>query len=93
MRNNISRRLSQLEEKAHIHDPPQPIIFVRFVTPGQSYQSSSARCLDGGQVWERKPGELEDAFEHRVSEGLKRDEQSPTVVIFNPESEGHESDC
>ena len=23
-----SRRLSKLEEKAHIHDPPQPVIFV-----------------------------------------------------------------
>jgi hypothetical protein len=86
MRNNIPRRLNELERKAHIHDPPQPVIFVKFVTPGQSYQSNSARCLDSSQAWERRTGETEEAFERRVSEGLNRDEQSPTVVLFHPES-------
>ena len=34
MRSNISRRLRMLEQKAHIHDAPQPVIFVTFVSPG-----------------------------------------------------------
>jgi hypothetical protein len=86
MRSNIPRRLTQLEQKAHIHDAPQPVIFVRFVAPGRPHRSSSARCLDGDQVWERRPGESEEAFERRVSKSLKRDERLPTVVLFHPES-------
>jgi hypothetical protein len=86
MRSNIPRRLRQLERKAHIHDVPQPVIFVRFVTPGQPHCSNSARCLDGDQAWERRAAETEEAFERRVSEGLKRHEQSPTVVILHPET-------
>jgi hypothetical protein len=86
MLSNIPRRLRQLEVKAHIHDPPPPIIFVSFVAPGRPHRSSSARCLDGDQVWERRAGETEEAFERRVSEDLKRDEQSPTVVLLHPES-------
>jgi hypothetical protein len=31
MRSNIHRRLKQLEQKAHIHNRPPPVIFVRFV--------------------------------------------------------------
>jgi hypothetical protein len=84
MRNNISRRLSKLEEKAHIHDPPQPVIFVTFVSPGQPCLSSRAECDD--QVWERTPGETEENFQSRVLEGLQRHEHSPTVVIFHPET-------
>jgi Family of unknown function (DUF5681) len=80
------KRLSQLERKAHIHDPPPPVIFVRFVAPGRAHRSSWARCLDGDQAWERRTGETEEAFERRVSEGLKRDEHSPSVVLLYPES-------
>jgi hypothetical protein len=82
MRSNIFRRLMHVEQKAHIHDPPQPVIFVRFVSPGQPYQSSRAEC--DGQVWERALGELEEAFQRRVFERLMRDERSPTIVIFHP---------
>ena len=88
MRNNISRRVMRLEQKAHIHDPPQPVIFVRFVAPGRPHRSSSARCLDSDQAWERRTGETAEAFERRVSEALKRDEQSPSVVLLHPESQG-----
>ena len=35
---------------------------------------------DGDQVWERRAAETEEAFERRVSKGLKRHDQSPTVV-------------
>jgi hypothetical protein len=28
MRSNIPRRLKQLEQEAHIHEAPQPVIFV-----------------------------------------------------------------
>ena len=83
MRNNISRRLSKLEEKAHIHDPPQPVIFVTFVSPGRPCQSNRAEC--DGQVWERRPRETQQDFEHRVAEDLQRYEDHPTVVIFCPE--------
>ena len=84
MRNNISRRLSKLEDKAHIHDPPHPVIFVTFVSPGQPCLSSRAEC--DGQVWERTPRETEEDFQSRVGESLHRNEHSPTVVIFHPES-------
>jgi hypothetical protein len=84
MRSNIPRRLRQLEEKAHIHDAPQPIIFVSFVSPGQPRQSSRAEC--DGQVWERAPGETQEDFQMRVRESLQRDEDSPTVVILHPET-------
>jgi hypothetical protein len=83
MRSNIPRRLSQLEQKAHIHDPPQPVIFVQFVTPGRPYRSRRAEC--DGQVWERAPRETEQDFQSRVHESLQRDERSPTVVIFSPQ--------
>ena len=83
MRNNISRRLSKLEDKAHIHDPPHPVIFVTFVSPGQPCLSSRAEC--DGQVWERTPRETKEDFERRVREDLKRYEDHPTVVIFRPE--------
>jgi hypothetical protein len=86
MRSNISRRLRQLEKEAQIHEAPQPIIFVKFVAPGRADRSSSAGCLDDGQVWKRRPGESEEAFEQRVFEILKRDEQLSTVVIFHPEN-------
>jgi hypothetical protein len=78
MRHDIPRRLTHLEQKAHI--------FARFVAPGQPHRSSSARCLDRDQVWERRAAETEEAFERRVSKGLKRHDQSPTVVLFHPES-------
>ena len=81
MRSNIPRRLSKLEQKAHIHDPPQPVIFVTFVSPGQSRQSS--RAESDCQVWERAPGETEEAFQRRVNQSLQRDGHSPTVVIFH----------
>ena len=84
MRNNISRRLSKLEEKAHIHDPPQPVIFVTFVSPGRPCRSSRAECDD--QVWERAPRETEEDFQYRVAEELQRYEDRPSVVIFFPES-------
>jgi hypothetical protein len=83
MRSNVSRRLRCLEVRAHIHDAPQPIIFVRFVSPGRPCQSSRAECDD--QLWERAPRETENDFRDRVLESLKRDEHSPTVVIFHPE--------
>jgi hypothetical protein len=83
MRSNISRRLRQLEQKAHVHNAPQPVIFVTFVRPGHPCQSSRAECDD--QVWERALGETEQDFEHRVREDLKRHEDHPTVVIFRPE--------
>jgi hypothetical protein len=79
MRSNITRRLNQLEQKAHIHDAPHPVIFVRFVSPGQPCQSSRAECND--QVWERTPGETEKDFQSRVRESL----QGGSVVIFHPE--------
>jgi hypothetical protein len=82
MRSNIPRRLRQLEQKVHIHDPPQPVIFVTFVSPGRPSQSRRAEC--GDQVWERAPGETEENFQSRVRESLQRDERSPTVVIFSP---------
>jgi hypothetical protein len=79
-RNNIPRRLSQLEQKAHIHDAPQPVIFVTFVSPGRPCQSSRAECDD--QVWERTRRETQQEFERRVTESLQQDECHPTVVIF-----------
>jgi hypothetical protein len=83
MRSNVSRRLRYLEEKAHIHDPPQPVIFVTFVSPEGPCQSNRAECDD--QVWERTPRETEEDFRSRVRKSLQRDEYSPTVVIFHPE--------
>jgi hypothetical protein len=82
MRSNISRRLRQLEQKAHIHDAPQPLILVTFVSPGEPSLSSRAEC--DGQVWERAPGETEEDFQSRVGESLHRRQRSPTVVIFFP---------
>jgi hypothetical protein len=82
MRGSISRRLRQLEQKAHIHDAPQPVIFVTFVSPGEPSQSSRAECDD--QVWERAPRETEEDFQSRVGESLHRRQHSPTVVIFFP---------
>jgi hypothetical protein len=61
-----------------ITHPPKSAVKVRAL--------SSARCLDGDQVWERRAAETEEAFERRVSKGLKRHDQSPTVVLFHPES-------
>jgi hypothetical protein len=84
MRDNIPRRLKQLEQKAHIHDAPQPVIFVTFVSPGQPCQSRGAEC--DGQVWERSRGEKEQDFQNRVLKSLQRDEDSPTVVILHPET-------
>jgi hypothetical protein len=46
----------------------------------------AARLKDGDQVWERRAAETEEAFERRVSKGLKRHDQSPNVVLFHPES-------
>jgi len=94
MRNNISRRLSKLEEKAHIHDPPHPVIFVTFVRPngqfgGECCQSNRAECDD--RVWERAPGETQQDFERRVCKDLKRHEDRPTVVIFFPEGKSEAS--
>jgi len=86
MRSNISRRLRQLEQ-VHIHDAPQPVIFVRFVSPGQLSESSRAECND--QVWEGAPGETEDDFQSRVRKSLQQDEHSPTVVIFFPTLSRH----
>ena len=63
IRNNIPRRLSQLERKADVH-APQPLIFVTFGGPGHPCESSRAECDD--QVWERRPGETEEAFQRRV---------------------------
>jgi hypothetical protein len=83
MRSSISRRLRQLEQKANIHDAPQPVILVTFVSPGKPCQSSRAECDD--QVWERAPRETEEDFQNRVCESLERNERSPTVVIFHPE--------
>jgi hypothetical protein len=83
MRSNIPRRLRQLEQKAHIHDPPQPVIFVQFVTPGRPYRSRRAEC--DGQVWELAPRETEQDFQDRVFQSLQRDERLPTVVICHPE--------
>jgi hypothetical protein len=82
MRSNIPRRLRRLEQNAQIHDPPQPVIFVTFVTPGQPYKSSGAAC--DGQVWQRSQRETEEKFQNRVRESLRRDEHSPTVVILHP---------
>jgi len=84
MRSNISRRLRQLEQQAHVHDPPQPVILVSFVSPGEPCLSSRAEC--DGQVWERTPGETEEDFQSRVKESMRRDERRPNVVIFSPES-------
>jgi hypothetical protein len=83
MRSNIPRRLSQLEQKAHIYDAPQPVIFVTFVSPGKPCLSNRAECDD--QVWERTPRETEEDFQNRVRESLEPNERSPTVVIFHPE--------
>ena len=60
MRSNIIRRLRQLEQKAHIHDPPQPVICVTFVSPEGPCQSRRAEC--GDQVWERERGENRRGF-------------------------------
>jgi hypothetical protein len=89
MRNNIPRQLEQLEQKIHIHEAPQPVIFVTFVKPkgsfgGQPCQSDRAECDD--QMWERKLRETPEDFERRVFENLQRHEHCPTIVIFSPES-------
>ena len=84
MRSNIPRRLSQLEQKAHIQHAPQPVIFVTFVSPGHPCYSSRAEC--DGQVWERNPGETPEDFERRVFENLQRHQHCPTIVFFSPES-------
>jgi len=83
MRSNIPRRLEQLEQKAHIH-APQPLIFVTFVSPGKPCLSNRAECDD--EVWERMPRETEEDFKRRVLQKLRRHEDSPTIVIFFPES-------
>jgi hypothetical protein len=70
--------------RAHIRDAPQPIIFVRFVSPGRPCQSSRAECDD--QLWERAPRETQQDFERRVCENLKRHEDRAIVVIFFPEN-------
>jgi hypothetical protein len=80
MRSNILRRLTKLERKVPIHDFPQPVIFVRFVTPGEPYHSNRAEC--DSQVWERAPRETEEDFQSRVRESLQRNQSSTTVVIF-----------
>ena len=82
MRSNIPRRLRQLEQKAHIHNAPQLVIFVTFVSPERPCQSRQAVCDD--QVWERARGETEENFRSRVRETLQRDQRSLTVVIFFP---------
>jgi hypothetical protein len=84
MRSNIPRRLTQLEQKVHVHDLPQPIIFVRFVSPGRPCLSSRAEC--DGQVWERTPRETQHDFERRIRENLRRHEDRAIVVIFFPEN-------
>jgi hypothetical protein len=83
MRSNISRRLKLLEQKAHIHGTPQPVIFVRFVSPGQPCKSNRAEC--DGQVWERMAHETPQDFERRIRENLQRHEDGASVVIFFPE--------
>jgi hypothetical protein len=80
MRSNIPRRLRQLEQKARIHDAPQPVIFVTFVDPGQPCQSKRAEC--DGQVWERTPRETQEDFKRRVTENLQRDGSYNTLVFF-----------
>jgi hypothetical protein len=87
MRSNIPRRLKQLEQKAHIHDVPHPVIFVTFVSPngqsgGQPCQSNRAEC--DGQMWERMARETPQGFERRIRENLQRHEDGATVVIFFP---------
>lgn len=82
MRSNISRRLSRLEQKAHIHDTPHSIICVTFVSPEGPCHSRRAEC--GDQVWERARGETDENFRSRVRETLQRDERSLSVVIFFP---------
>jgi hypothetical protein len=72
MRSSISRRLRLLEQRTHIHNPPGPLIFVRFVRPKGLRQSTRAEC--GDQVWERTPQETQQDFERRVHEDLKRRE-------------------
>jgi hypothetical protein len=84
MRSNISRRLRQLEQKAHIHDAPQPVILVTFVSPGEPCQSDRAEC--DGQTWERRSRETQEVFERRVCESLQRHEDRPTILIFFPEN-------
>jgi hypothetical protein len=83
MRGSISRRLGQLEQKAHITDAPQPVIFVTSVSPGKPCLSNRAECDD--QAWERAPRETQQDFVRRVREDLKQHEDRPTVVIFRPE--------
>ena len=83
MRSNFSRRLRQLERKNHIHDPPQPVICVTFVSPEGPCQSRRAEC--GDRVWERERGETEEDFRSRVRESLRRREDRPTIVIFLPD--------
>jgi hypothetical protein len=82
MRNNIPRRLKRLEQQAHIHDAPQPVILVSFVRPGQPCRSNRAEC--DNEVWERAPRESTQDFESRVFENLQRHEDCPTVVVFFP---------
>ena len=82
MRSDSPRRLKQPEQKVHIHDPPQPVIFVTSVSPEGPCQSSRAQCID--QMWERMPEETEQDFRGRVLKSLQRDEQSPTFVILHP---------
>src|SRR5438876_5705306 len=53
--------LRQLEQQAHIHDAPQPVIFVTFVSPGQPCHSTRAECV--GHVWQRVPRETEEDFQ------------------------------
>jgi hypothetical protein len=89
MRSNISRRLRQLEQKANIHDPPQPVICVTFVSPEGPCQSRRAEC--GDQIWERARGETEENFRSRVREILQRNEDRPAVVIFFPEDKSEVS--
>ena len=81
MRSNISRRLRQLEQRTHIHDPPRPLIFVRFLSP-EGRQSSRAVCHD--RVWERTPQETQQDFKRRVREDLERREDRPFIVSFHP---------
>jgi hypothetical protein len=82
MRSNTSRRLKLLEQKAHIHDAPRPVIRVTFVTPGKPCESDRAEC--DGQTWERMQRETSQDFERRVCENLQQHEDGPTVVIFRP---------
>jgi len=68
----IERRIAALEQA----NPPadEMTLIRRFVSPGHLHAETYRLRADDGQIWERLPGETEQAFTERASKEVKRNE-------------------